>query len=60
MCAGSARPQLSSGQVALAELALATATGQPASKALCHVAERLEMCVCVCVVGMMIAALMLV
>ncbi len=32
MCAGSARPQLSSGQAALAEPALATATGPPASK----------------------------
>jgi len=45
MCAGSARPQLSSGQAALAELALATATGPPASKALFDVAVRLEMCV---------------
>ncbi len=47
MCAGSARPQVSSGQAALAEPALATATGQPASNALFDVAERLELCACV-------------
>ncbi len=45
MCAGSARPRLSSGQAALAEPALATATGPSPSKALFDVAERLELCV---------------